>query len=165
MTIESPAVILYNEDGTVAVSTKDDDGVRRLEIAGVVVVQQAAVPLLGVAFLIHADTPLVVSTHDTIFVIPDGKTAHVQSLVSGNEDPTKGAVAEVIYDDDGTERLIARMFTAGASLLFGFANVSQSRDGTDLTGNGAGTKTIIVRRTKFVGTDIAIDTSVRGYTI
>lgn len=164
VTILTGPVSLADADGN-DISSQDDGGIRRIEIAGKVVVQQAVPPPATNGFVIHADTPLVVSTHDTVFVIPDGETAHLQVLLSGNEDPTKGAVIEVFYDDVGVERLITRMYTAGSSVLFGFADISEARDGTALIGNGAGTKIIIVRRTKFAGNAIAIDAVVRGYSV
>ena len=64
-----------------------------------------------------------------------------------------------------TEHIIARMYTAGASLLFGFADIAESRDGTALVGNVAGTNRVVLRRTKFAGSDIAIDAVVNGYTV
>jgi hypothetical protein len=164
VTVLSGPVVLADSDGNV-ISSQDDAGVRRIEIAGKVVVQQAVPPPLTVGFVIHGDTPKTVSSHDTVFVIPDTKVAHIQALVGGNEDPTKGAVIEVWYDENGTEHLIARMYTAGASELFGFADIMAARDGTSLLGNAGGTNKIILRRTKFQGTDIAIDAVVRGYTV
>jgi hypothetical protein len=164
MTIESPAVILYNEDGTSPVSTQLDAGVRRLEIVGRVVIVGSSPPPATNAITVFADTPLVVSTDDTIFVIPDGETFYLQQTVSGNEDPTKGAVVEVLYNN-GTEHLITRRYIAGFTLVTSEVPDGKARDGTPCVGNAGGTFTIIVRRTKFAGSAIAIDAEARGYTI
>lgn len=161
---KSPAAILYDVNGN-AISSQADAGVNRLEIAGKVAVVGALPPPSTNPFAIIADTPLVVDNSDTAFVIPDGETAHLQQLTAGNEDPTKGASVEIIYDDAGTERLIARVYTAGFSVLFSFADIAMARDETPLLGNAAGTKKIIVRRLKFAGTNIAIDCVIRGYTV
>ena len=145
-----------------AISSQLDAGIRRLEIAGKVSVVGSVPPPATNAFAVFADTPLVVGANDTAVVIPDGETLHIQSITGGNEDPTKGAQVEVVFND-GTEHVVGRFFTSGHSLFFGFADVTQARDGTALTGNG--TNTLIVRRLKFSGTDIAIDAVLRGYTV
>ena len=159
---ETPAAILYDVDGN-PVTVTLDAGVRRVQISGKVAVVGAQPPPATTPVAIFADTPLVVGTHDVVWVIPEGETFYLQEILGGNEDPTKGAKVEVIFDDDSTERLITRMYLAGFSNSFGFADIYQSRDGTPLVGNAAGTKKIIVRRTKFSGTDIAIDAVARGY--
>lgn len=145
-----------------AISSQDDAGIRRLEIAGKVSVIGALPPPSTTPVAIFADTPLTVGSHDTTFVIPSGMTIHLQQITAGNEDPTKGASVEVIYDD-GAEHMIARIYTSGQSELFSFSDIAEARDGTALTGNGS--NTIIVRRSKYSGTDIAIDCVVRGYTV
>jgi hypothetical protein len=146
-----------------AISSQDDAGVRRLEISGKVSVTGASPPPSTLPALIYADTPLVVGTHDTIFVIPDGETYFLQELVSGNEDPTKGAVVEVLYDN-GTEHLVARQYISGQTISINEPEDGLARDGTTCVGNVGGTFTIIVRRTKYSGSDIAIDAEARGYT-
>jgi hypothetical protein len=162
--ILSGPVSLADADGN-DISSQLDVGVRRIEMAGKVTVIGAQPPPSTTPFAIFADTPLVVGNADTVYVIPDGTVAHIQQLSAGNEDPTKGAVIEVIYNDAGTERLVARIYTAGQTELFSFADISASRDGTSMTGNAGGTKTIILRRTKFAGSDIAIDAVIRGYLV
>lgn len=157
-----PGLVAYLNQSPSLVS---DSGQLRLAIEGKVAVVGAFPPPATSPFAVIADAPLVVGSHDTIFVIPDGETAHLQQLTAGNEDPTKGASVEIIYDDGGIERLIARVYTAGFSVLFSFADVSAARDGTPLVGDAGGTKRIIIRRLKFSGTDIAIDCVTRGYTV
>jgi hypothetical protein len=103
-----------------------------------------------------------VGSDDTTFLIPTGETFYLQSFTAGNEDPTKGAVTEVIYDD-GSEHLIERVYTNGQTIQIGFPDLSTARDGTVMVGTG--TETIIVRRAKYSGTNIAIDAEIRGYTV
>ena len=147
-----------------AISSQDDAGTRRLEIAGKVSVTGASPPPSTNPATILAATPLSVGTHDTTFVIPNGQTYYLQEVIAGNEDPTKGAVVEVIYFN-GTEHVVARQYTAGFTITEGFPNRGIARDGTAMTGNVGGTNTILVRRTKYAGSNIAIDAVVRGYTL
>lgn len=148
-----------------AISSQFDAGTRRLEIAGKVVVVGAAPPPATNDATIYADTPLTVGTHDTTFVIPDGETFHLQEVIAGNEDPTKGCSIEVIFDEGGTEHLVARLYRAGVTETDGYPNRTTARDGTVMIGNAGGTNTIIVRRIKYSGSDIAVDAVVRGYTV
>ena len=152
-------VVLYDAAG-VAVTITDDAGVNRLEISGKVQTVGAIPPPATTAVVISADTPLTVGSADTAYLIPTGETFHLQQITCGNEDPTKGAVTTVIFDD-GAEHVIERVYTAGFTVQAGFADVVVARDGTPLLGNG--TNTIIVRRDKYSGTNIAIDAEVRGY--
>jgi len=152
--------IQVDEHGNYATITHDQ-GVNRQEIAGKVTIVGALPPPSTTLVEIFADTPLTVSTNDTTYVIPTGETFYLQQIVVGNEDPTKGAVIEVLFDD-GTEHLIARIYTSGQTLLVGYSDIQTARDGTALLG-AVGTSNIIVRRTKYSGTDIAIDAEVRGY--
>lgn len=160
---KSPAAILYDAAGN-AISSQDDAGTRRLEISGKVSVTGASPPPSTNAATILADTPLTVSTHDTVFTIPDGQTYYLQEVIAGNEDPTKGAVVEVIYFD-GTEHIVGRTYIAGFTITEGFPNRGIARDGTPMVGNAGGTNTILVRRNKYAGSDLAIDAVVRGYTL
>jgi hypothetical protein len=153
--------VLYDAAG-VAVTITDDAGVNRLEISGKVQTVGAIPPPATSPTQINADTPLVVGTDDTTFVIPTGETFYLQSFTAGNEDPTKGAVTEVIYDD-GSEHLIERVYTNGQTIQIGFPDLSTARDGTVMVGTG--TETIIVRRVKYSGSNIAIDAEIRGYTV
>lgn len=154
-------IVIRDASGN-AVTITEDAGVYRLEISGKVQVTGAVPPPATTPAQINADTPLVVGSDDTTFIIPNGETFHLQEVIAGNEDPTKGAVIEVIFDD-GTEHLIARVYTNGQTVSIGYADVSEARDGTALLGNGV--YTIIVRRAKFTGTNIAIDAVVSGYTV
>jgi hypothetical protein len=149
-------------DGTLVATLTADAGVNRQEISGKVTVVGAAPPPATTAAIINADTPLTVGSHDTSFVIPNGETFYLQNVTAGNEDPTKGASIEVIYDN-GAEHTIARVYIAGFTTSIGFNDLSEARDGTALVGNGA--HEVIVRRAKFSGTNIAIDAVVSGYTV
>jgi hypothetical protein len=155
--------VIADDEGN-AISSQLDVGVRRLETSGKVSVIGAAPPPLTNSAIIYADSPLIVSANDTVFVIPDGEIYHLQELVSGNEDPTKGAVIEVIYKN-ATEHVVARMYTAGFSESITEPADGLARDGTACVGNAGGTFTMIVRRTKYSGSAIAIDAEARGYTV
>jgi hypothetical protein len=154
------SVILFDKDGN-AFSSQLDAGVRRLEIAGKVSITGATPPPATSSAIIFADTPLTVGLDDTVFLIPDTETFHLQEVVLGNEDPTKGAKVTVLFDD-GAEHVITRVFSNGFTLVIGFPDVVAARDGTPLLGDGVAS--IIVRREKYTGSDIAIDAVVRGYT-
>jgi hypothetical protein len=154
-------IALFDEDGN-AIDTQLDAGVRRLEIAGKVQVTGAVPPPATTPVIIYAATPLSVGSNDTSFTIPNGETFYLQGAIAGNEDPTKGASIEIIYDN-GTEHLIERVYTAGQTISIGYSDLSAARDGTALVGNGS--HAIIVRREKYGGTNIAIDAVVSGYTV
>jgi len=154
-------VQMYDGAGN-PVTITDDAGVYRVEITGKVQTVGAIPPPSTTPVQVSADTPLSVGTHDTTFLIPTGETFYLQSITAGNEDPTKGAVTEVIYDN-GTEHLIERVYTAGQTITIGFPDLDNARDGTLMVGTG--TETIIVRRTKYSGSNIAIDSEIRGYTV
>lgn len=153
--------VLYDASGN-PVTVTDDAGVFRLEIGGKVAVTGATPPPSTTPVQINADTPLSVGTNDTTFIIPNGETFFLQEVVAGNEDPTKGAVVEVLFDN-GTEHLIARVYISGQTRSIGYTDLDTARDGTALLGDGV--DTIIVRRAKFSGSNIAIDAVVNGYTV
>lgn len=154
-------VVIRDTSGN-AVTITDDAGVYRLQIEGKVQVTGATPPPATTPVQINAATPLSVGSNDTTFTIPNGETFFLQEITAGNEDPTKGAVVEVIFDD-GTEHLVARIYINGQTISIGYTDLEEARDGTALDGNG--TNTIIVRRAKFSGSNIAIDAVVRGYTV
>lgn len=154
---------ITNAGGDKVATLTNDAGIIRQEIVGKVSVVGATAPPSTTAQEIFADIPLVVGTHDTTFTIPDGETFHLQNITAGNEDPSKGAVIEVIFDN-GSEHVIERVYTNGSTVSISFNDVATARDGIALLGNGAGTSDIIVRRIKYAGTDIAIDAIVTGYT-
>lgn len=147
------------------VTVVNDAGVYREAIIGKVTVVGAAPPPSTTEATIFANSPLVVGSSDTAYVIPNGQVFHLQGIIAGNEDPTKGASVEIIFDNAGTERLIRRIYLAGFSVEFGFPDVNESQDGNSLVGNGAGTNRIIIRRSKFSGTNIAINAVVSGYVV
>ncbi|MEE9358890.1 MAG: hypothetical protein V3U85_00250 [Hyphomicrobium sp.] len=155
-------------EGGTLISGVDASGVTR-EVSvdsagnlGVAVVVPSA-PAGAAEVFISADTPLVVGLHDTTFVIPNGETFHLQQLIVGNEDPTKGARVEIIYYDGAAEHMVMRSYIAGFTTSIPFPGIGDARDGTAMVGDGS-TKTIIIRRAKLTGTDIEIDAVVRGYT-
>ena len=154
-------VVLYDGAGN-PVTITNDAGVYRVEITGKVQTVGAIPPPATTPVRINADTPLTVRSHDTSFVIPTGETFYMQAVTAGNEDPTKGAVIEVLYDN-GTEHLVERIYTNGETIQIGFPDLSSARDGTVLVGNGS--HTIVVRRTKYSGSNIAVDAGVQGYTV
>lgn len=156
------ASTLYDKDGN-AVEVTMENGVYRLAVTGLVAVVGQDPPPGTTPVVITADTPLVVSTADTVYVIPDGQTYFLQEIVAGNEDPTKGAVTEVIYDENGTEHLIGRQYTAGFTEPASQTATGCARDLTKCIGNAGGTFKIIVRRTKYAGSPVAIDAEARGY--
>lgn len=151
-------------NGTLDVSVTADAGVNRLEIQGKVQSIGAIPPPATTPVVISADTPLTVGTDDTTYVIPDGEIFHLQQITCGNEDPTKGAVVVVLFDD-GSEHVIEQVYTAGFTVQAGFADIVEARDGTSLVGNPGGTNVIVVRRQKYSGSDIAIDAEVIGYVV
>ena len=155
--------ILYDYLGN-AIHSVNDVGVRRLEINGKVQVVGAIPPPSTTGVNIFADTPLTVSADDTVFVIPDGETFFLQQVIAGNEDPTKGASIEVIYND-ATEHLVERVYTNGRTINVGYGDQGLARDLTPMVGNAGGTFTVIVRRLKYTGSALAIDAIVRGYTV
>lgn len=155
-----PVLITSSAGNPVTVS--EDASIYRLEVQGKVQTIGAISPPSTNTARINADAPLTAGSHDTSFVIPNGETYHLQQITAGNEDPTKGAVFEIIYDD-GTEHVIARVYTAGQTISVGYSDLVQARDGTPLTGNGS--NSIIVRRVKFAGSNIAMDCEVLGYTV
>jgi len=151
--------VLVDSSGN-EITVTQEGAVYRLEVTGKVSVVGALPPPATTAFAIFADTPLTTGNHDTTWTIPSGEAAHIQSVQAGNEDPTKGAVVEIIFDD-GTEHLVERVYINGQTITISFGDVMEARDGTDLIGNGS--NELIVRRTKYSGTNIAIDAVLRGY--
>lgn len=160
---ESWPVALYDDLGN-ALDTVSDVGVQRLQINGKVQVVGAIPPPNTTSVNVFAHLPLVVGSADTVFVIPDGETFYLQQVIAGNEDPTKGASIEVIYDN-GTEHLAERVYTNGRTINIGYGDQGAARDGVPMVGNAGGTFVIIIRRIKYSGSNIAIDAIVRGYTV
>jgi hypothetical protein len=154
-------VKLASADGTKIATLTDDAGVIRQEVTGKVSVIGAVPPPSTTGAIIYANSPLSVGRHTTTFSIPDGETFHLQEVTAGNENPTKGAVVEVLYDN-GSEHLVARVYTNGETISIGYPDLVAAQDGTALLG-AAGTSNILVRRQKFSGSNIAIDATVTGY--
>lgn len=163
---DSPAAILFNEAGTnaVTVSLDAEDGSYRLEIAGKVSIQAPIPPPAADAVLIVGDTPLTVtSTQDTEYTITNGKTFTLQQVEVGGEGDatTSGSRVDIIFDDDGTERIVERVYILGATVTT-LPGTSTSRDGTIMLG-ASGTRKIIVRRIRLSGGGAEIDAVARGY--
>ena len=154
----------------VAVVFDPEDNVYRFATTGKVSVTVAPPPAGGSAIAYAADTPLVVSnTEDSDFVLPDGKTLHIQQVVAGAAgDPSeKGSVVEIYYvDASSVEHLVDRIYTAGFTEFGNYPDTSITRDGTELLGDTSGTDTLIrIRRRRIAGASAEIDAVVRGYTI
>jgi len=117
---------------------------------------------------IYADDPLIInnnnSPHNTDYVIPNGKVLRIQAIfISSSRDSSgKGSRVEVIYDN-GTEYVIARVHVnSGNPYSRFFADISKSRNGTDLHGDGS--DKIVVRRTKLTsGSDHEVDVEIQAY--
>lgn len=153
--------VIYDGSGN-PVTITEDAGVYRVEISGKVTVVGASPPPSTNEFFLFADSPLTTGDNTTSKVVPNGETFHLQTFRCGNEDPTKGAVFEIFFND-GTQHLVARFYANGETVEFGFADVTAARDGTVMVGNGS--NTIQVRRAKFSGSNIAMDAVLRGYTV
>lgn len=158
---------LVDGDGTNVVDVETDaaDGKQRLAIVGKVSVSAPATPPSATPVTIAGDTPLSISTtQNTEYVIPDGETFTLSVVEAGAAgDPTeKGSKIEVIYDEDGTEKIIERIYITGQTVAV-YPDTSEARDGTSLVGNAAGTYKIILRRIRLSGTSQEVDAVVRGY--
>ena len=164
VTMKVGCASIIMEGGTVVSGVDSTGAVKQMAVSSqgaINVTVVGSVPPDGVEGVsIYADSPLVVGSHDTTYVIPNGEHFVLQQFTAGNEDPTKGAIVTILFDD-GTEHVIQRGYLAGFTVDFPLPNIAEARDGTILTGNG--TNTIIVRREKLSGTNIQIDAVVRGY--
>jgi hypothetical protein len=140
------------------------DSFQRLAIQGKVQVTPPVAPPTATPVTIDASIPLDVGSHDTTYTITSGKTFVIQQIVAGAEgDPTeKGSKIEV-YFDDGTERLIERIYITGFTQYGVYPDTQTSRDGTILAGNGS--NELVVRRQKLGGSNKEIDVVIRGYEI
>ena len=100
-------------------------------------------------------------------VIASGKTLRIQLISAGTEgDPAEsGSKVEVYWVEGagGTEHLIERLYSDGASETLVLPETRKARDGTQLDGNGTNTF-IRVRRTRLSSSAKEIDFVVRGYT-
>jgi hypothetical protein len=120
---------------------------------------------------IYGDDPLILSQQtspdDEAYVITNGKTFCVQEITIGCEgDPSAdGSKVEVIFDNNGTERVIDRLYVMGISRTKVYPDLSKSRDGTTLAGNAGGTNKIILRRVRLSNASQEVDAVLRGYEI
>jgi hypothetical protein len=157
-----------DEDGAAqALDVREDsvDLVRRLQVEGRVSVMAPSPPPSTTSVSVAADNPLSISSNiTTTYVITNAKTFHLQQITAGSEgDSTeRGSCVEVSYYDGTTNHLIERVYLNGFTTSVSFNNVSKSRDGTTMTGNGS-TKTIRVLRRRLSGASQEVDAVVRGY--
>jgi hypothetical protein len=154
-------------DGTEVadIITDSEDGINRLQIKGKVSVSAPQAPATATAVTLASDTPLdMTGTEENSYTITDGKTFTITSVVAGAEgDPTeKGSKIEVIFDQNGTEKVIDRIYLTGQTVAI-YPDTSESRDGTSLDGNPGGTNKIILRRVRLSGSTQEVDAVLRGY--
>lgn len=136
-------------EGGLILSGKDPDGIIRqaaMTRAGQISVStpppEAPVGTTGV---IQTEYDAVATTHDNVYLIPDGETLVINRLSSGAEtDSTAGNVVELWYDPNGTGvgmSIIDAIFCSGDG------------DQHDLSASyiGDGTKSIRMRRRRFSG--------------
>lgn len=163
---DNPAAILYDSAGQGAVDTPvGTDGKTRLSVDARAHVVPPVAPEGTTPVQIVSDTPLTVTTtQQDEYTIPAGKTFYLQSIVAGAEgDPVEsGSKVEAYYYDGATERLLLRLYLLGQTVSVSYADVSETRDGTPMEGNGT-SKEIRVRRTRLSGGSAEIDAVVYGY--
>lgn len=143
----------------------DDGGVVRLAMTGTVTIQPAPPPEGGTPVQIAADSPLDVSSSETTdYTITNGKTFYLQQISAGAEgDPTeKGSKITVQYYDGSTYHVLLRIYIMGESITTTYPDVMETRDGTDMDGDGS-TKYIRVTRENFGGSSKEIDCVLYGY--
>lgn len=149
-----------------AVTTDSTDGRNKVWIQGSVSIVSPEAPAAATAVMILGDSPLDMNnTEDsTAYVIPDGETFTLQQIIAGAEGDTteRGTAIEVFYDDVGTDRLIFREYITGFTSSV-TVNLSEARDGTALTGNAGGTKTIFLRRRRLSGGSLEVDAVAFGF--
>lgn len=138
----------------------------RLAVTAKVTISSPEPPPNTTEVVISADDPLEVSTSDdTAYTITSGTILHIQQLVAGAAgDPNeKGSKVEVYYSRslDG-EHLVERVYIIGETQFGSYPDTSTARDGTPLSGSGAG-ETLIIRRSKLGGTAREIDAVMRGF--
>ena len=155
-------------DGTLVASLINDTvaSLVRLAVEGKVSVVSPTAPTAATSVSLASDSPLAITTTaQATYVIPDGETFYLQALAAGAEgDPTeKGSRVEVFYDQNGTEKIVSRLYVAGFTVFQSYNDVSASRDGTSMVGNAGGTNRIILRRTRLSGSAQEVDAELRGY--
>ena len=153
---------------TLALVEDTSDNIWRLAVQGKVSISAPMVPPATTAVIVAADTPLAIgsgsSPHDTEYVISNGTTFTLQSIVAGAEgDPAEGGSRiDVVYVDSGsTEHLVSREYINGFTTVI-YPDTSKARDNTTMTGNGTTTK-IIVRRVRLSGGSVEVDAVARGF--
>ena len=166
------ATAISGREGYVAdVVTDTTDDFNRLAVSGKVSISPPPPPINADEVVIAADTPLEInnqnSPHDTAYVITSGKTLYVQQIVAGAEgDPTeRGSKVEVIFNENGTEHIMERIYVAGFTQFGIYPDTSTARDGTLMVGNAGGTNTLIVRRARQSNSAQEIDAVIRGFEI
>jgi hypothetical protein len=109
----------------------------------------------------------VASPHTSIgTIIGSGVNLFLQSVEVGTEgDPAEaGAKIEVFWREGGgpTDHLIKRYYIAGDTKAFIEPNINESRDTTQMTGNGTNTRLIVVR-TRLSNAGQEVDFDIRGF--
>ena len=142
-----------------------EDSVNRLQIKGKVSVSAPQPPSTATAVTLASDNPLdITGTEENDYTIPEGETFTLTSVIAGAEgDPTeKGSKIEVIYDQNGTETIIDRIYLTGQTVAI-YPDTSKDRSGNSLDGNAGGTNKIVLRRTRLSGSAQEVDAVLRGY--
>lgn len=140
-------------------------GLWRLATSGKVSVHLPPPPEGTTPVTVAADTPLDVNgTEVTSYTISDGKIFNVQQVVAGAEgDPTeKGSKIEIYYYNGTIELLFDRIYISGFTASVPYPDVSESRSGVEMVGDGS-TKEIRIKRIRLSGSTQEVDTVIRGY--
>jgi len=117
---------------------------------------------------VTSSTPLTVtgnSTHTADYIIPSGKTFHMQQVVCGAEgDPNeRGSKVEIFYvDSSSVEHLVERIYLQSTTQYGIYPDTDSARDGTLMSGNGT-TTLIRINRIRLGGGNAEIDVVLRGY--
>lgn len=137
----------------------------RLAVTAKVTISSPVAPPNTTEVVVSADDPLeVATTSDTLYTITSGTVLHIQQLVAGAAgDPNeKGSKVEVYYSSSTGEHLVERVYVIGETQFGSYPDTSTARDGTPLSGSGAG-EALIIRRSKLGGTAREIDAVMRGF--
>jgi hypothetical protein len=144
------------------------DGFNRLQIEGKVSITAPPTPPGGTDFILAAESPLEISQaqspHLTSVVLPTSTTLFITQIVAGCQgDPSAdGSKVEVFFWDGTTERIIDRIYVTGFTEFGNYPNVSKTRDGTTLSGDG--TNELRIYRSRLSNSAQEIDAVVRGFT-
>ena len=156
----APVVIgSVDPSGNVATTRVDSAG-RVLSSPAEVLVPEGATPFS--LYVPVADLDVNSTTDTDSLAIPDGQTLYIQCLVIGSEGDGRGSLVELIWLENTTEKLITRRIINGTHRPFAFNNLSNARDGTDLTG-ALGNRKLRIRRSRLSSGRRIVDAEVHGY--